>query len=161
MQKLSARLGVHDVPPALTPQTSRHLSADHIPFGKFTATRAFSFAFTVFALSFISPSACFFRILFICPRFMSHAGRQACRNIFARTHTHTPVGHTHYPWVCVYYMRYEYVCVHYDVGGGWNFLQHRKCSTTLVWHMNYILIIQPASVGFRIRNLHCKGTPEI
>lgn len=107
------------------------------------------------------PLRVFFRILFICPRFMSHAGRQACRNIFARTHTHTPVGHTHYPWVCVYYMRYEYVCVHYDVGGGWNFLQHRKCSTTLVWHMNYILIIQPASVGFRIRNLHCKGTPEI
>lgn len=91
-----------------------------------------------------------FFILFICPRFMSHAGRQACRNIFARTHTHTPVGHIRSQKVSVYVSvmnMYVFIMKRVDGEAGRSFLQHRKCSTTLDWHMNYILIIQPDSVG--------------
>lgn len=151
MQKLSARLGVHDVPPAPTPLPLHLFLPLLLATGKFTAARAFSFAFTVFGLSFIL--LCFlspFFILFICPRFMSHAGRQACRNIFARTHTHTPVGHIRSQKVSVYVSvmnMYVFIMKRVDGEAGRSFLQHRKCSTTLDWHMNYILIIQPDSVG--------------
>lgn len=111
--------------------------------------------FHLLLLSSVYLSFCFafsplFFILFICPRFMSHAGRQACRNIFARTHTHTPVGHIRSQKVSVYVSvmnMYVFIMKRVDGEAGRSFLQHRKCSTTLDWHMNYILIIQPDSVG--------------